>query len=362
MKLQELEINGFKSIKSQKLRLDNLNVLIGANGSGKSNFIHFFKLINQILDQNLQVYIGSTGGADSYLYFGRKHTKSVSFYLSFGTNGYQAKLIPTSENNLIFEEEWVLFHDRAKYPHPYKKFLGGGHKETILKERAQSRGGIPKFVIKAIESWRIYHFHDTSDSSKIKQAQPINDNMFFKPDASNLAAFLYFLMKKHPSHYEVIVKTVQMVAPFFKDFDLHPSALNEAQIQLDWRHIGTDNFFSAYSLSDGTLRFICLATLLLQPNPPSIILLDEPELGLHPFAVNLLASLLKSASKKVQVIASTQSVTLINQFEPANIIVVDREHEESVFRHLAEADLTTWLDDYGIGDLWEKNIIGGRPK
>lgn len=214
-----------------------------------------------------------------------------------------------------------------------------------------------------MRSWKIYHFHDTSNSAKVKRTVNLNDNRRLREDASNLAAYLYFLKEKEPAYYRNIVDTVRMVAPFFDDFDLRPNSLNPDKIKLEWRERGSDAYFDANSLSDGTLRFISLVTLLLQPpgRLPSTILLDEPELGLHPYAITILANLLRSAAEHTQVIVATQSVTLVNQFEPDDIIVVDRVKDQSVFVHLGAAEIDSWLDDYGLGDLWEKNVFGGRP-
>jgi len=177
-----------------------------------------------------------------------------------------------------------------------------------------------------------------------------------------LAAFLYLLQETQPDYYRQIVETVRLVAPFFNDFVLRPNPFNEDKIQLEWQEKGSDGPFSANYLSDGTLRFICLATLLQQPNLPTTILIDEPELGLHPYAIVVLANMLRSAATQTQVIISTQSVPLVNQFTPEDIIVVDRQDGQSTFERRSTANLEAWLDDYGVGDLWEKNLLGGRPR
>jgi predicted ATPase len=361
--LERIQIKGFKSILDADIELSNLNVLIGANGSGKSNFITLFKLFNQIVEKNLQLYVAESGGVDSFLYYGQKTTSRIIITLFFGQNGYKCSLIPTTNDTLIFESEECWYHGFG-YKEPYRIDLGEGHKETRLykEARKQAKISIADHVLSNLSSWKVYHFHDTSDSAKVKQTGDIDDNDFFYPDASNLAAFLYLLQEKYYEHYTNIVDTIKMAAPFFKDFVLRPSPFNPNKIKLEWREKGSKNLFNAHSFSDGTLRFIALATLLLQPELPSTILLDEPELGLHPYAVALLANLLRSASMKTQVIVSTQSVTLVNQFDPEQIIVVDRDRKQSTFRHLRQEDMSSWLDDYGLGDLWEKNILGGRPQ
>ena len=363
--LETISIKGFKSIRAlEKFPLTSLNVLIGANGSGKTNFISAFKLLNQIVDENLQLFIGQQGGADTLLYFGRKNTSRIELDLEFGSNGYKCSLVPAAGDTLVFEEEWVQYHNKERYPQPLGINLGGGQRETRLLEisRSSKYMTISDHVLRAIRSWRVYHFHDTSAGSKVKQKGDLNDNQVLRADASNLAAFLYFLRETQEPYYRKIVSTIRMVAPFFDDFNLRPDPLNPEKIQLEWREGGSDAYFNAHVLSDGTLRFMCLATLLLQPYTPSTILIDEPELGLHPYAITVLASLLRSAAQETQVIVSTQSVPLVNQFDPVDIIVVDRDAHQSIFKRLGEKDLEGWLDDYGMGDLWEKNLLGGRPR
>lgn len=361
--LEKVKVSGFKSIRSLDLDLNALNILIGANGSGKSNFISVFKFLNQVINKNLQLFTAKTGGVNSILHFGQKVTHQLDLYFLFGNqsigNAYECTLIPTATENLIFVHEWVSFHNRNEYKHPKLERLGGGHPETLLSPVKS----IQKYVIQEIKSWKVYHFHDTSDTAQIKQSTAIDDNRFLKPDASNLAAYLYLLHERQKPYYDNIVSTIQLIAPFFDDFELRPNPFDPTKIKLEWREKGSDAYFDANALSDGTLRFMSLATLLLQPAHcmPSTILLDEPELGLHPYAIVVLADLLRSAATQVQVIISTQSVTLVNQFSPDDIIVVELIDGESIFKRLPQDEIETWLDDYGLGELWEKNILGGRP-
>jgi predicted ATPase len=358
-KLDRISIRNYKSIRNLDLELSDLNVFIGANGSGKSNFIGVFKFLNHLIEGNLQTYTASQGGADTILHFGRKKSEDMSFSLSFenGVNGYECRLAAGAEDNLFFLNEAAWFHNK-QYPTPLMESLGRGHLESKISEKPTR---IASYVLGQLESWRLYHFHDTSDSAKVKQTGDLEDNRFLRTDARNLAAFLYRLEKNHIDHFDNIQDAVRLVAPFFDRFNLHPSELNPDKIRLEWQEKGSDSYFNASVLSDGTLRFICMATLLLQPRLPSVILVDEPELGLHPYAISVLANLLQSAAKRTQVLISTQSVTLVNHFEPHDVVVVEREESQSVFRRLDRADMTNWLDDYGLGDLWEKNVIGGRP-
>lgn len=366
--VNQIEVTGFKSIREARLDLKPLNVFIGPNGAGKSNFIGIFTLLHYIIKQRLGVYVGEQGGANSLLHFGRKRTQSLSLKLQIdnGTNRYECTLAPNAEDGLFFEDERCaysgIFPHTGYNSHGYPVPLGRGHKETRLHTEAEQHpNGIAEYVRDDLRSWRLYHFHDTSASAGVKQTADISDNRILRADASNLAAFLYQLQQAQQSRYHNIVGVVRMVAPFFEDFMLAPSGLNPEKIRLEWKEKGSDEYFNASALSDGTLRFICLATLLLQPSLPSVVLIDEPELGLHPAAIVLLAELLRSTSKRSQVIVSTQSVTLINQLTPEEVVVVEHQDNTSSFRRLEEEQLKDWVGDYGLGELWEKNLIGGRP-
>jgi predicted ATPase len=359
--LDRIEIKGFKSIRDVDLELGSLNILIGANGAGKTNFISAFQLLNQLVEGNLQIFVARSGYADALLHFGRKVTDEIFLHLSFGITGYKVRLVPSAQDSLVFADELYWYKSELVSQLRERRF-GSGHKEAQLPEQAHELHGTIRFVLNHLQSYQIFHFHDTSEGAKIKQNGDINDNAVLRPDASNLAAFLYLLRETRREHYDRIVKTIRLAAPFFDDFDLRPSPHNPNRIQLEWRERGSDAYFNAHSLSDGTLRFISLTTLLLQPTLPSTILIDEPELGLHPYAISLLASMLRSAATQTQVIVSTQSVTLVNQFEPEDIIVVDREEGESKFKRLEPQEIESWLEEYGLGDLWEKNILGGRPQ
>ena len=212
-----------------------------------------------------------------------------------------------------------------------------------------------------IKHWQVYHFHDTSRTASVKQVGSIHDYAYLREDASNLAAFLYKLKLKHNKQYRAICMTVQKVAPFFGDFILEPTLEDSSSIFLKWREKGGDFPFTAHHLSDGTLRFICLAAVLLQPQPPTTIIIDEPELGLHPFAINILGGLIRTLSKSKQIILSTQSVNLLDQFQTEDVIVTQRINEVSLFNRLKAAELEKWLEDYSLSELWEKNYLKGRP-
>jgi predicted ATPase len=246
------------------------------------------------------------------------------------------------------------FHfDTFNYPF----VLAPSSEDTLF---LSNEGQIPPLNDTAFD-WHIYHFHDTSDTAGVKKYCSLSDNLFLFEDASNLAACLYLMKEKYFDYYERIIKTTQLVIPYFKDFMLRPNPFNEDTVRLEWQDIFSDKIFTANDLSDGSLRFICMATLLLQKELPRMVLIDEPELGLHLAAIVILAGLLKKASTRTQVVVSTQSVGLVSEFDVENIIVVEKKDVETVFRRLDSSQLETWLVDYTLGELWDKNIFGGNP-
>lgn len=361
--VEYITIRGYKSIRSiDKLALRHINILIGCNGSGKSNFIGAFSFLNAIRRGQLRNFVGQQGGAENLLHFGSKVTERIEIEVSFndGLNGYEIALVPTAGDLLHVDRERCWYWDRERYPAPYDKLLAGPGTEAAISLPQSRTAG---WVQARLESWRVYHFHDTSASSPMKKTARVDDNRFLRPDGSNLPAYLYLLRQRYASEYASIRQVVRHVAPFFDDFELDPLELDPTQIRLEWRHRDTDRYFSADSLSDGTLRFICLATLFLQPArlAPSVILLDEPELGLHPYAIAKLSALMKSASHERQVIVSTQSSLLLDHFEPEDVLVADLAEGATQLRRLESAGLEQWLDEYSLGQLWEKNQFGGRP-
>lgn len=354
--LNKIEIKGYKSIKNLELELKPINILIGANGVGKSNFISFFKLVNNIYEQRLKHY-SLKNGTDNLLYFGRKNTNFISGLLNFGNNAYSFVLEPNDEGSLFINLEESIYYPAKNNP----VFWDTNMQESNIKESSSIRDN---YLREHLETYKIYHFHDTSIAAPLRTPSNINDNRILKEDGDNLASFLYFLKEKHPKSFRRIESVIGSVTPFFERFNLAPDLFDESRIRLVWSEKNQPNtYFDATHLSDGSIRFIALCTLLLQPKLPKVIIIDEPELGLHPIAINKLAGLVKSASQKdCQIIISTQSVNLLNNFETEDIVTVDRENGQSSFSRLKEKELQNWLDDYSIGELWTKSVINGQPK
>jgi len=360
--LHHIKLEGFKSIKSLELDLSAINILIGANGAGKSNFISLFTFLRNLAQGKLQTYVEQQGYANAFFHFGTKQTSSILIELDVGQNGYHAELVHSpNTDTLLFKKEYCTYSGSQK-TWTIKGKLG---ESGLLPGSEAASAAVRKYTRDYLQHCRIYHFHDTSSTASFKQATSLEATDFLHADAGNLAAFLYRLRDEFPKNYNDIVATIRTVAPFFHDFYLQPrGAAGEETILLRWLHRDHDNPFSANQLSDGTARFICLATLFLQPPEwrPKTLVLDEPELGLHPAALDVLAEMLKSVARHNQVICSTQSVVFANHFEPQDFIVVDQERGVSTFKRLDPAGLAHWLEDYGTGDLWAKNLIGGRPE
>ncbi|OQY49967.1 MAG: hypothetical protein B6247_22355 [Candidatus Parabeggiatoa sp. nov. 2] len=328
--LEKLEIFGFRSLRDIKLELKPINVLIGANGAGKSNLIEVFRLLKSLQNNSLQLYIGKAGGANSLLHYGASVTHAVT-----------------------------RFEEGKSTP---KQNLGTAHKESLLNSAEYQHDLMTTAVRTQLENSQVFHFHDTSETARLRANCDIENHHTLMSDGSNLAAILYKLRDIKRPYYERIVKTVRLIAPFFKDFVLKPE-INPNYIQLRWRDRNSDYEFRAHQLSDGTLRTMVLITLLLQPESdlPTLIVLDEPELGLHPYAINIIASLIHRVSTQTQMMLATQSSTFLDYFEPEQVIVVEQQQGVSSFKRLEPASLREWLEEYSLSEMWEKNVTGGHP-
>jgi len=326
--LDKLTIHGFKSIKElESFELKSLNVIVGANGAGKSNLLSFFKMLCKLIDNDLAGYVRENGGISNILYNGRKTTEKMDFEIRFGAQEYKFTINPTTEEGAVLSNK------------------------------------CSEFIYDAIKSWKIYHFHDTSSNASMRGWEIIEDRETLRSDASNIAPFLLHLRNEYKAEYQNILNACQIIMPYLKDFLLKEMSFGKAneikKVNLSWRTKNSDFPMQPYHLSDGSIRFICLAIALLQPKLPSTLIIDEPELGLHPEAIRILGELINSAAKRTQIIIATQSPLLIDQFNIDDIVVVNRKDEQSIFERLSKENFDKWLEDYSIGELWVKNVIQG---
>ncbi len=354
-KLQSITVKGFKSIRAlEAMRLQDINVVIGPNGAGKSNFVGLFKFLSRLAREETQLYVAQQGGLDKVLHFGPKVTNVFEIEIVSLDMRYAMRGAPTVDGRLQFLTEYCSSGATIENIAVANQF------ETRLR-RAGRIAGISPYIYLATETWKVYHFHDTSEQAPLRGNARLVEQETLDANGGNLAAFLYYLQEAHREAFNDIVDLVRRAAPFLGSFLLRPDPRNPGVIRLRWRHVGRDELFDVSDLSDGTLRFVALMALLLQPDPPRTIILDEPELGLHPAAIELLASVMHQVAGSAQIIAATQSPTFAAWFRWDEFVIVDRVDEASEFRRLELSEVAAWMDEFSMGDIWMKNLIGGRP-
>jgi predicted ATPase len=360
-----LTIEGYKSIETiEDFKPRQLNVLIGPNGAGKSNFISFFKFLSRMLDSDgrLQEYVAYLGGANDILFDGVDKTNTIHAHIQIethaGVNEYAFGLGFAKPDRLVFKEERYRYSnfDKATSPAVWTD-CGSAHEEARLPE---STGKTATTILSLLRRLVVYQFHNTGDTSPMRLKWSISDGKYLKQNGDNLGSFLYKLQIEQRDYYYRIVRYIRSVLPFFDDFELYDDF---GQVLLRWKEKGTSKIFNAGQASDGMLRIIALISLLGQ-NPrdlPSVIFLDEPELGLHPAAIDVVAGLIKSVSEYCQVFVATQSVSLVNNFAIDDLVVISRTGRSSRYTRPNPEELNLYLEEFSTGEIWEKNIIGGRP-
>jgi|SRR5579863_916500 len=361
-RLKSITLRGFKTIKDlEDFQPGPITVLIGPNGAGKSNFISFFRLLSWALvpPGQLQEQVAKLGGASAILHDGPERTRDIEAHLVLVTEAKEYEYL----FRLAFAARDVFIYTTESFRHsgdPVWSTLGVGQREPELIKSAESGDATAKTILNLLQKLVVHQFHNTSEGSRIRQKWSTEDSRWLKEDGANLAPFLFRIQQQYPKYYARIVETIRLILPFFADFELKPEF---GKVLLAWRERGSDRVFSVGQAADGMLRILALVALLQQPefDLPNVVILDEPELGLHPYAIEVLAGLVRAASQHVQVILATQSVSLIDRFTPEDVVVVDRAGRESKFHRYTRAELDSWLEEYTLSELWEKNVIGGRP-
>ena len=374
-RLTTIRLQGYRSFRREEITFGDVTVLLGANGSGKSNLVSFFELLWFLSTGALQRYVVQrAGGSDSILYGGRRTTPQMCAEIEFAdgdpadetqrTSTYRIRLADAAPDTLVFVEERVRYH-ASGFESPQDILLGAGHQECRLEEKAREGNRTCGVLVALLRNCRGYQFHDTSAQANIRKSRYLDDDSYLRSDAGNLAPYLHGMRSSRPDCYRRIVETVRLVFPAFGDFDLEPRTTRSREVLLNWRERGCPEYrLGPHQLSDGTLRFMALATLFLQPadSLPNVIIVDEPELGLHPYAIAVLAGMVRSVATKVQVVLATQSTRLVDEFDSSDIVVLEADGAEGTKRRpLDPISLAEWLDEYSLGELWEKNHFGGRP-
>lgn len=371
--LKRIRVAGFRSLRDVSIDLAPISVLIGANGAGKSNLLAALRLALLMRMQSLRLFVAEQGGASALLHQGASTTRELTLHLDFeddqGAAFYDATLQHGAGDSLAFAHE-AVGHRKPDEVSFNERSLGVGHVESRLLELAGDPAeGAVRGVNYAISQLGYFHFHDTSGTSPLRQNSHQADNAYLRADGANLAAFLYRLKTSQANgtrqSWNLISGLVRRVAPFIKELTpdlILPDRPDQSAVRLYWLD-QRDHRFDAHDLSDGTLRAIALITALAQPTScrPLFIAIDEPELGLHPAAIALVAALIRSVSVDHRVLIATQSPALLDHFEPEEVVVVEQIGGETSFKRLAPAELEGWLEDYSLSELYDKNVLGGRP-
>ena len=403
LKLTALTLEGFKSFAApfsaenlpglpgrgrmtNRLALGDVTVLIGPNGAGKSVVTSFFQMLRSLMDGNFPEYVARSGYANSLLYYGAKRTPKMRILLEFRDEQagirteYEFYLTSAAGDGLIVTDETIEHHrddcgEPTRKPVTACQQLGLGPAFAVLPDTYRGKfqlfqsakvGDEASFLlVDFLLRCHLYHFADTSENARIRSSILIDDSAVLRSDGGNLAAFLYALKSRAEMepYYRHIVNTVQLAFPQLERFVLEPPFTNERYTRLNWISRADDGYLQgSHQISDGALRFIALATLLLQPPDrlPKFIVLDEPELGLHPAAIELLAEMIKGmAHLNTQILVATQSPQLVNYFDLSQIRPIEHRGGRSIILELDPDAYKDWLEEYSTGELWEKNIIGG---
>lgn len=369
--LKCVHVQGFCSLADVTLEPGRLTVLIGANGSGKSNLLRALKLAPLLRTQSLRNFVGEAGGASALLHYGPKRTPVLRLALDFVQGGkanrYAARMGFAAGDSLIFLDEAIGFQAEGSAP-MQEHSLGAGHQESLLKDR-KAQDKTAKTVNWWLSRLNFFHFHDTSFTSPLRTNGRIEDHHYLRSDGSNVASFLRHLQQSSEATDQAawrrITGIVRRIAPMVKDLRPTPVAASGSTgkaVRLDWID-DQDQLFGVHQLSDGTLRAIALTTALAQPTSslPAFISIDEPELGLHPAAITILADLARSVSQHCQVLFATQSPAFLDHFQPEEIVVAERALGATTLRRLDTSELQSWLEDYRLSEVYDKGVIGGRP-
>ena len=374
-RITKVSLTGFKSFKDKTdIALSNLNVIIGANGTGKSNLLSFFQLLGNALTRNLQGHILRYGG-EHFLHNGRKKTERIKCAIEIATNNatdrYEIDLAFQAPGRLFISREYIEYRKSGK-DKPFTCEIKNNGYELGLLDFGEKLGnsnnalrGTANAIKTMLQKIRAFQFHDTTDTARIRGGILRADCQYLKNDGGNLAAVLNMLKTtpEYLPYYNRIVRYVQKILPYFADFAIDGFPEKQDTVYLFWKKQGSDYILTPNQLSDGTIRFIALATLLLAPRKiqPDVIVIDEPELGLHPLAIRILANMIKQAAENLQILVATQSPLFLDFFDANDVLVFEAPNEITTVKRLNQDELSAWAQEYTLSELWDKNVIGGQP-
>ena len=357
-RIESVHVKGFRSLADVKLdNMPNPMVLLGANGSGKSNVLRFFEMLKEMFHGRLERFVLQQGGADDQLLGGQRQTRQidtvVSLHAGLTVVELRFTLTAASGDRLVIPHEIFIPHKGE----PASIRFHMGFTESSLYE---TDDWVARPAMNFLRDCSQYQFHDTSSDAPIQRRWDVEDNHRLLAHGGNLAPILLRLRETDFPRYRLICTHLRRVIPEFDDFEIQA---DYGKTLLRWRPQNTNKTMGAHLTSDGTLRCFCLVTLLNLPDEmlPRVILLDEPELGLHPFAVSLVSHMVKSLAQRRQVIVATQSPHFIDAFNLDEIVVLNMHNGRTEAKRLSEDEFGHWLEEYTTGELWRKNVLGGYP-
>jgi len=379
----QLEVRGYRRLRQVELQLAPLNVLIGANGVGKSSVLDAVDLLAASAEGSLENAISEAGGISSLLTLdGRTDSLRFSLQLPIGTDqplkyelnisregvGYGIRREQlTQRQDLMLPDPFKFIDSRAGhvlYHDPVEKNLvrpNWDYKatETALSQVPRMYQTPEKFRQLLASSSALYHSLDVSFRAPVRLPQPLQPANTPGSDGSDLLPCLYTMRETDRDRYEAVEDALRIAFPTFERLDLPPAAAG--RLTLGWKDRNFTQPIYPHQLSEGTLRFLWLATLLQSPGLPAVTLIDEPEVSLHPEMLRLLAELLREASSRAQLIVATHSDRFVRFLQPKELVVCDLAEDGGMLvRRASDLDLDGWLADYALDELWSMGRLGGR--
>lgn len=343
--IKSVSIENFKSIKNLKeLELENINILIGPHGSGKSNFLFFFEMVGKFTECSFQHYVIEQGGAKALTNNSTTPSPNIQGKITFQEGEYTFTLSPDKDNCLTFAKEKIVFYKDQKTWTPTKDTENETYESFLRQKRSNEL--FVKQLSQTFQTYRVYNFNDTSFSAKVRKPCNINDNRYFRTNGENLVAILYLMKKRYRANYDRLLYLFQYVLPSFDDFKFIINDKNPEFIRLQWKTKNTNYMDIAY-MPDGCLKILCLLTLFLQPTDfmPKTLFIDNLDTGISPRIIKMITMLIKEISSNTQIIAVAYSPEIINIFKHDCIITTEFKKGQSHFKRLDSSHLTNWLID-----------------
>jgi predicted ATPase len=385
---EKLHIDGFRRLYEIDLKLKPLNVVIGANGSGKTSLLDVFLLLAASASGKLKETMSDLGGIGANitnLMAARgENERFVSFDLEMGVSGYKPieyglAIVPVGVGYRISGERLNQWRDNKSEPFThihandgFVRYFEPKTKKGFVRpnwdyDQAESAlSQVPKMFQEPEEfrnrlaSSTHYHVLDVSSRAPIRLPQQMRDAQLPGHDGEDLVSCLYTLRETDPDRFETIEATLRAGFPDFERLNFPPVAAGT--LAMTWKDKTSKNPFFMHQLSEGTLRFLWLATLLQSPGLTAVTMIDEPEVSLHPELLSLLADLLREASARTQLIVATHADRLIRFLKPSEVVTISMNDEGAAEATRAdELDLEKWLQEYTFDEVWRMGRMGARP-